>query len=200
MRVFRSADEIEHAPRTLTDADRSRFEAQVQFMGTWFPERGPFLVRLIEQGVPLTIRGSSWDKAPEWPRLRPYYQGGPLLGDDYAKSIQCAKVNIGLVSKGNRDLHTGRSIQIPALGGLLCAERTVEHRQLYEEGKEALFWSSADECAEVCRFALADESRRQSMAAAGHARLVSSGLYNEKVLEQILSRAGALPALGLPKS
>lgn len=189
LRVYMSSDEVTHAPRSLTSTDRCQWNCDVLFLGTWFPERGPFLLRLLELGVPLSIRGSNWNKAAEWPDLRAAWKGGPIIGDDYAKAIQCAKVNIGLLSKGNRDLHTTRSLEIPALGGLLCAERTTEHLAMYEEGREALFWSDADECAAACMRALGDEAERQRIAAAGNARNMANQVRNENVLSEILTSA-----------
>ena len=111
VRVYRSADEISHAPRQLNLKDHKTWDSDVLFLGTWFPERGPFLLDLILRGVPLTIRGSNWHKAPEWPKLKNHWKGGSIVGDDYAKAIQCAKVNLGLLSKENRDLHTTRSLE-----------------------------------------------------------------------------------------
>ena len=67
--------------------------------------------------------------------------GPAIYGDDYLKAIQLAKVSLGLLSKGNRDLHTTRTFEIPYCGGLLCAERTSEHLQLYQEDVEAVYWS-----------------------------------------------------------
>jgi hypothetical protein len=189
LRVYMSSDEVTHAPRVLTEQDRNQWDSEVLFLGTWFPERGPFLSELVNLGVPLTIRGANWNKAPEWSALRSHWKGGPLIGDDYAKAIQCAKVNLGLLSKGNRDLHTTRSLEIPALGGLLCAERTTEHLDMYVENKEALFWSSARECAAVCRSILKDEDRRQQIAAAGHARGIANGNTNENVMRAVFERA-----------
>jgi spore maturation protein CgeB len=189
LRVFMSSDEVTHAPRLLTEEDRQRWGTEVLFLGTWFPERGPFLLKLIELGVPLTIRGSNWNKAPEWTALQPAWKGGPVLGDDYAKAIQCAKVNIGMLSKGNRDLHTTRSLEIPALGGLLCAERTSEHLDMYVEGREALFWDDAIECAAVCARALGNEEERQNIAAAGQVRNIANQIRNENVLSEILTSA-----------
>jgi spore maturation protein CgeB len=188
MRVYMSSDEVTHAPRALTGADRARWSADVLFLGTWFPERGPFLAELAKLGVPLTIRGANWNKAPEWRMLQSFWKGGPLHGDDYAMAIQCAKVNLGLLSKGNRDLHTTRSLEIPALGGLLCAERTSEHLEMYVEGDEALFWRDAEECAAVCRAVLQDDTRRERIAAAGHARSLVNGYSNENVLRSIVER------------
>ena len=192
MRVNRSSDEVAHAPLAVTAQDRDLWKAEVLFLGTWCPERGPFLLDLIKRGVPLTIRGANWYKAHEWSLLRSYWKGGPLIGADYAKAIQCARVNLGLLSKGNRDLHTTRSLEIPALGGLLCAERTTEHLEMYAEGTEALFWSTAEECAEVCLGILKDEPLRQRIAAAGHARSLRNGNVNEIVMKAVLDAACAL--------
>lgn len=189
LRVFMSSDEMSHAPRVLTDADRAQWGSDVLFLGTWFPERGPFLLELIKRGVPLTIRGTNWSKAPEWPALQAFWKGGPVIGDDYAKAIQCARVNLGLLSKGNRDLHTTRSLEIPSLGGLLCAERTSEHQAMYQEGVEALFWSDGGECAAACTWALMHETERMTMAAAGQARNIANRIRNETVMSEILTSA-----------
>jgi spore maturation protein CgeB len=188
MRVYRSSDEVAHAPRIITEADAKRWQADVLFLGTWFPERGPFLVELVKLGVPLTIRGAQWKKAPEWPTLRPYFKGEHLYGDEYALALQCSRLSLGLLSKGNRDLHTTRSLEIPAVGGVLFAERTSEHLEMYVDGQEALFWSSAEECAAVCREALADEERRMRIAKAGHIRSMINQHHNEKVMRSIVER------------
>lgn len=193
LRVYRSADEVSHAPRLLLDEDRRKWASEVMFLGTWFPERGPFLLKLARLGVPLTIRGSNWNKAAEWSELRKFWKGGQLQGDDYAKAIQCARVNLGLVSKGNRDLHTTRSLEIPAIGGLLCAERTSEHLAMFVEGEEALYWDSEEECAAVCLSVLKDEPRRLRIAAAGHARGLRDGYYNQNVMKCLIDRALAAP-------
>ena len=120
---------------------------------------------VVRRGVPLSIFGPVWRKAREWPLLQPHYRAEYLDGDSYAYAVQCAKVSLGMLSKGNRDLHTTRSMEIPALGGLLCAERTEEHLALYRDGEEAMFWSDSAECARACQALLADEPRRQRIAA-----------------------------------
>jgi len=184
--VHRSADELSHAPQAITEEERAHWASEVLFLGTWMPERGPLLQELMRLGVPLTVRGSSWHAAPEWSRIAPAYKGPGLFGSDYARAIQCARVNLGLLSVGNRDLHTTRSLEIPALGGLLCAERTREHLAMYREGEEAVFWSTAEECARLCRDLLADEPRRAAIALAGHRRALVNGHFNEPVLDSVL--------------
>jgi len=189
MRIYMSADEIAHRPRPLSDSDKKRFASEVAFIGTWMPERGPFMAKLIRAGVPITIWGDRWEKAEEWPTLKQYWRGPGLYHpDDYAKAIQCAKVCLCLLSKDNRDLHTRRSIEIPALGGLLCAERTMEHEALYIAGEEAVFWDGADDCADKCLSLLENDRLREKIAKAGHERCLKNGHFNEQLLQSIISQ------------
>lgn len=189
IRVWRSADEVNHAPRPMAAADQLQWGCDVLFLGTWMPERGPFLLALVQQGVPLTIRGSHWQKAPEWPQLQAHWKGGSVAGDDYARAIQGARINLGLVSKGNRDQHTTRSLEIPALGALFCAERTPEHLAMYTEGSEAEFWADAKECADKCKALLANEPRRQAMAQAGRRRFLANQHGNQDIVAQVMKAA-----------
>jgi spore maturation protein CgeB len=94
-----------------------------------------------------------------------------------------------LLSKGNRDLHTQRSLEIPSLGGLLCAERTAEHLALYDEGKEAVFWQDAEECAEVCNRLLENETLRLEIAQRGLERAWRNNHFNEPVIASVIERA-----------
>ena len=186
--VFRCADEVAHAPRALTEEDHRRRDSDVAFIGTWMPERGAFMAELIKRGVPLSIYGGHWQKAPEWPVIQSAWKGPATNNDeDYARAVQCAKICLGLLSKGNRDLHTTRSLEIPALGGLLCAERTAEHQQLYCEGKEAVFWSDAAECADICQELLADEDRRQEIALRGSQRALANQHYNQAMMAELIA-------------
>jgi hypothetical protein len=187
LRVFRSYDPVAHAPLKLSDEEHRHWASEVVFVGSWMPERGPLMVRLLELGVPLSIRGNHWQLAPEWERLRSVIQGPAVHGPDYVKAIQCAKIALGLLSKGNRDLHTTRSAEVPFIGGaVFCAERTSEHEQLLRDGIEAVFWTTPEECAVECAGLLADEPRRTHMAAAAQQRLTDWRLSNDEVMAAVL--------------
>jgi len=188
MRVFMSADEVAHRPRALPASDYEQWRSDVLFVGTAFPERGPFLADLVRLGVPLTLYGNRYDRLPEWRILKPYWRAADAsTTDSYANAISAAKVCLGLLSRGNRDLHTTRSMEIPSLGRVLCAERTPEHSALYDEDVEAVFWSNAQECAAQCFDLLGDESRRQAIAEAGRARFLKSPWRNDQVVQDILT-------------
>jgi len=192
MHVFRSADEVAHAPRRLSPEELEKWRSEVVFVGTAFPERGPFFAKLIELGVPLTIYGVRYDRLPEWNLLKPHWRDADTFTvDGYANAISGSKVCLGLLSLGNRDLHTQRSLEVPALGALFCAERTPEHSALYEEDREAVFWTGPEECAAKCLALLHDEDWRTSVARQGRQRYLDGPWQNMRVIQSILDTAVA---------
>lgn len=186
LRVWMSYDEIAHRALEM-DERKPEFDSEVAFVGTWMPERGPFLVRILAAGVPLAIWGDHWQKAPQWPQLRKAWRGPAIYGRDYARAVGQAKISLGLLSKGNRDFHTRRSVEVPAIGGLLCGERTGEHEELFRDGEEAIFWQDADECAARCRTLLSDHDRRERIRQAGMRRVREGEFGNEGLVKRVLS-------------
>jgi hypothetical protein len=172
----------------MTPEQSRRWASEVAFVGSWMPERGPFMLDLVERGVPLAIYGPRWNKAPEWQALRPFHRADYVDGEDYAHAVQGARVSLGLLSLGNRDEHTTRSMEIPALGGLLCAQRTAEHVRFYEEDAEAVFWADSAECAAACLRLLADEPHRADVARRGRRRAAANGFTSENLIARMIDR------------
>jgi len=185
--LLRTADEIVHRARPWTAEDENRYRSEVAFIGTWMPERGHFVEELLKAGVPLRIFGANWRKAPEYERIKHALALDAFLGDEeYVRAIQYATIVLGLLSVGNADMHTGRSLEVPAIGSLFCAERTPEHQDMYVEGEEAVFWKDAGECARVCFELLGDPARAKRIAMAGHDRMMKSGHFNENLMRAII--------------
>jgi hypothetical protein len=190
MRVFMSYDEVVHKPFESPSEIPENFRSDVAFIGTWmrFEKRDEFLLVLINEGIPVSIWGDRWEKSPHFEILRPFWRGGALRGRDYVAAMQGAKICLGLLSKGNRDLHTQRSLETPYAGGLFCAERTSEHKQLYGEGVEAVFWSDAYECAKVCKELLSDGPLRARILQAGMLRVRADKVGNEDMCKTVLEK------------
>ena len=186
-----SYDEIMHAPFSRPADIPDGFHSEVAFIGTWMRGEGrdQFVLDLLRRGIPVSIWGQRWHKSPLWEQLKDCHRGGNLSGRDYVAAIQGAKVCLGMLSRGNRDLHTTRSMEIPYAGGVLCAERTSEHLELYREGVEAVFWSSVDECARQCSRLLADAEWRESVRLAGMARIRASHRGHEDVCHSLVETA-----------
>jgi hypothetical protein len=191
LRVHCAADEVVHQPRELLPEEREIYSSEVVFAGTWMRERGPLLVKLIECGVPLRIFGPRWNRAPEFQFLKRHAYV-TMLGDDaYVKAIAGAKIALGLLSHKNQDLHTTRSLEIPAIGTLLCAQRSSEHLAMYRDGDEAVYWDTAEECAEICLDLLNDTARLTRVANAGHLRARRNRNFNQELMTRIMDAAVA---------
>lgn len=181
--VFRSADEVaHHVERSILK------EYDILFVGTYFPERGPFFAKLIQAGLPVSIYGDNWQKSEYWPIIKSAWKGASLHGATYAEKIKAARICLGLLSKGNRDLHTQRSAEIPFIGSVFCAERTSDHLEMYNDEIEAVFFDNAEECIEKCKALVEDNSRLVSIAKMGNERVIKNGYLNEPTLRTILNK------------
>ncbi|MCX2485240.1 CgeB family protein [Pedobacter sp. MR2016-24] len=190
MRVLRSYDEVAHQPYADIHEIPADFKSDIAFIGTWMrnEKRDEFILHLIREGLQVNIWGDGWQKSHLFPKLKHCWRGKSLSGRDYIAAIQGAKICLGMLSKGNRDLHTTRSLEIPYAGGLLCAERTAEHQHLYLEGVEAAFWSDASECVKVCKDLL-NNGKIDQLRLAGMQRVRALKVGNEDICRAILETA-----------
>jgi spore maturation protein CgeB len=174
-----------HRPVELTDAERAAHAADVSFIGRWEPVRERLLDAIAALPVRLRVRGPGWERARS--RLvKAVCEPGPIYGEDYVRAIAAAKVNLGLLSSWSGDAITQRSIELPACGAFMLAERTGEHRLHFTDGEEAVFFEGTDDCVrKVAHWVAADEARA-GIAAAGRARCLISGYAYDDRLREIL--------------
>lgn len=189
LRLYMSYDEISHKPLDNRIEISEKFISDVVFIGRCmkYERRDEFMLTLINAGINVSIWGDNWGNCKNWDKIKQFYKGKSLLGRDYVAAIQGAKICIGLLSKGNRDQHTTRSLEIPFAGGLLCAERTSEHLELYNEGEDALFWDDAIECAKICKKILADDVLRERIRNNGMQKVRNLKLGNNDICEKIIA-------------
>lgn len=176
-----------HRPIPLRADDVARFGGDVGFIGWPERERRQSMEFLARHGVRVRVWGP-WSRWwPRHPNLR--IEGRPLWGDDYARAIQSFRINLCFLRKVNRDRHTTRSVEIPACGAFMLGERTDEHLALFEEGREAAYFSSNQELLQKVRYYLAHEDERLRIAAAGRRRCLEDRYDYASSLSQALQQA-----------
>ena len=182
-----------HYPIELTPDEQQRFGCDVGFVGYFETDRANHIAFLAANGVPVRVCGESWRHFARTGRLLQPPQPS-IYALDYTKALCGAKINLCFLRKANRDRQTQRSVEIPACGAFMLAERTDEHQELFEEGREAEYFSSPEELLEKVKYYLAHPQERQRIAAAGRRRCLDSGYsYNDR-LREILQRIFPVPA------
>jgi spore maturation protein CgeB len=176
-----------HRPLELAAGDRERFGGEVGFIGQWEPERAGSLRALALAGLRVRVWGYTWERMKHAPPNLAL-ENRPFWGDDYAKAICAFDINLGFLRKINRDRQTTRSIEIPACGGFMLAERTDEHLRLFEEGKEAEFFSTERELLDKTRYYLEHAEARKSIAARGLQRCARDAYSYPERLQKVLDR------------
>ncbi len=164
-------------PWSVSEDDVQRLGGDIGFIGTYEPERANWMCELARRGMKVRVWGGAWEKMKlHHPNLRLEYE--PLYGDDFAKACNAFKINLAFLRKLNRDQQTTRSVEIPASGGFMLGERTKEHLEMFEEGREAEFFETLDELHEKCCWYLRHPEERCLIAQEGRERCLRSGYDN----------------------
>jgi len=171
---------------------QTQFAHEVSFVGTALDHRVPFVERLIaRERIPLRVFGHRWERTCLYHLRRAHFRPA-VLGEDYAEVLRSSRLNLGFVSSSNHDEYTMRTFEIPACRSFLLAERTPTHQALFEEGREAEFFSSVEECADKARHYLRNESGRARIAEAGYRRCIEADYSLKRRLHDALAQIETL--------
>jgi spore maturation protein CgeB len=158
----------------------------VTFIGAWEEQRISSMMILRDAGI--TVDFFCWGSPPRFfdlTKLEGIKIHPPVWGDEYVKVIRQSKINLGFLRKINRDLQTTRSVEIPACGSFMLAERTSEHQSLFSEGFEAEYFSNNHELLSKVKYFLVNDQEREEIAKAGYERCLLSGYGYDAIFKRL---------------
>ena len=164
-------------PISLSTDEKRSYQNEIVFVGhAENDHRIEYLKKMIRDGLPITIYGAVkyWEKYLPLEYRRKIPPIKPVYGIEYRKVIASSKICLSFFSRSNADDCTFRVFEIPAVGGLLFAERTQMMQELYTEGLEAEFFSSPEELFEKCVNYLKDDLARSDISKNGMFRCLNS--------------------------
>ena len=179
-------DPAVHYPRNGPEGRRK----EAVFVGWAEPDRERCVAALLEAGAPVRLGGIGWRhflrKWKDHPSLR--FEGEQIFGDAYATLFSRAWIGLGLLTKRIPELHTTRTFEIPACGGVLATERTADTTRMFAND-EALFFEDYESLAQRISELLRgdDISPLEHLAAAGTRRVMSDGRDYATILAGILA-------------
>ena len=159
--------------KVVTDQEELQ-NIDVLFIGTWSKERESWLTMLVEKKpeIELIIIGTGWkERRHERYLLTSYIFGDALPVDQMVEYFSKAKIVLNFLRPQNFDSHNMRSLEVPATGNFLLAERSYEHSvSLFEEDKEIVCFSTVDELIEKIEYYISHDEKRLEIARNAHAR------------------------------
>jgi spore maturation protein CgeB len=206
-------DPIGHAPVAASQ----KADQRVVFVGGWEPRRERLLRAACTVTPGVAVWGYGWAiaqrsrfdilRALRLGRLDPGHRlylgrpqqslasairsgegaNGEIYEDRYSEAIASSAIALGFVREVCPDQHTTRTFEIPAIGGFMLADRTEEHLDFFEEGREAEFFEGDDEYMEKVSYYLSNESARERIARAGHRRCTTSGYSYDDRIRTVMS-------------
>lgn len=177
--------ELHHPMRPFqVGPDYERFDCV--FIGSYERERCRSINALAEAGYSVVVFGA--DKGG-WRRdhvRREIELRCSVFAQDYVAAWHVGKVALCFLRKINRDRITQRTMEIAAIGRPMVAERTDEHDQHFDHGREYLGFCSDRELVQRVRDLLGDDSIRLAIATAAHQRCARSGYATVDRARQML--------------
>jgi len=165
---------------------------EILFVGGADSDRLPYLRALTAAGLKVALYGSSWEKYAEFRHLARGFADLAMQ----RRITPAAGVVLCLVRRSNRDGHSMRSFEAPALGGCLLVEDTPEHREIFgPDGAAVVYFQTLEQMVDRARRLLSQPAERLRLAAAAHARITGGGnTYADRLRSMLQTSAATLPS------
>ncbi|MFT5485947.1 MAG: spore maturation protein CgeB [Paracoccaceae bacterium] len=192
--VDKAYDPHVHYPIEVSESDVVRYGADVGFVGSYEEARARSLAYLAKNGITVRVWGNGWEACSDRPAGL-NIEGRAVVNTErelgYTKALCATRINLGFLRKLNRDTQTDRTVELPACGAFMLAERSDDHRRLFKEGQEAAFFGTDEEMLEKVRYYLAHDQERAAIAGAARQRCLDSGYSETERMRRMISACRA---------
>ena len=172
---FAYAPEIHFPPPPMTEEERQQWSSDLLFIGGADAERSAMMTELASHNFNVDLWGGGWARHPTF-RSRAHGHAGP---EQFRKLVSCAAVNLCLVRRANRDGHSMRTFELPAVGGCMLVEDTDDHRSLFgSDGECVRYFASMEQLMHQGRALLDNPQDRIHLASKAHQRICSEGRHS----------------------
>jgi hypothetical protein len=174
-----------HFPEEPVDSEEmNRLASDVFFAGGGDKDRIGYMTALIRAGFNVALYGGYWRRYQETRSAARGFADAATV----RKAAAAAKVSICLVRRANRDGHSMRTFELPAMRACLAVEDTPEHREIFgPSGETALYFKTGEDLVSVVKYLVDNKAERERMASACYAKICGGhNSYRDRLVEMIL--------------
>jgi spore maturation protein CgeB len=171
-----------YAPR---DCSVESKQNDLFFAGTAEPSRVPYISEALSAGLEVRLHGHSWNRYRNTRRIALGQADIATLRD----AIVSCKVALCLVRHQNRDGHSMRSYEVPAVGACMVVEDTPEHRTMFgDDGERVAYFSNPESMVDRTRTLLGNPGERARLKRTVHNWIISGSHTYADRLKVIIKR------------
>jgi spore maturation protein CgeB len=118
---------------------------KVAFIGNPDKIRIKYIKELIKANLPVDVYGNGWNtfsKQIDSPLLLCF---DAVYGNDFWEVAKKYRVQLNIFRPHNEGSHNMRSFEMPAVGAIMLAPDSPEHRIFFEADQEVIYYSSKEE-------------------------------------------------------
>lgn len=158
----------------------------VVFIGLYEESRHQIIDLLLRKGIKVSICGVGWRRIKSSNRLE--FLGDRLFGEDYARTISSSFFSLGLLSKKFPELHTTRTIEIPACQSALVTEGNSEIRSMFNDD-QVIFFKNIEEIPDRIKYFLSHKEQLKRVTENGYNCVLNSAFSYNSIVQTILKKA-----------
>jgi spore maturation protein CgeB len=159
------------------------------FIGHYEKERESVLEKLLQNDIQTTLAGIKWDGFAKKHQNNPnlIYLGNGVYGENYVKILQKAKIAWGAISKWVPELHTTRTLEIPACGTALLTERNSETATFFKDD-EAIFYNDLNSLVQQVKYYMNNNKPLEVLTRKGTMAVYSQGYDYTSIIQNLLQK------------
>ncbi len=126
------------------------------------------------------IWGPNWDRACKDKRVLARWQGRSLLGKEFSKAVKVSRLNLNQVDLTNGPGANMRFFEIPMSGGVQLASHCPEMEDAFVDGRDILYYRSADDAARIVRDAMSGKFDLEAIRRSSRALVTKEHTYQAR--------------------
>ena len=154
------------------------------FIGTCDPIRVQEVCALAAAGIEMHVHGDNWDKMLPAGTANVHIHP-PVYGNDYWYALRRYRLQLNIFRPHNIGAHNMRTFEVPAIGGIMLAPDSPDHRHYFEVGEEVFIYRSQEEMIDQAKKILAMSTDQASeVRQNAHLKSITNGYSYEQRARQ----------------